>query len=173
MLCGDNDATRRLQFAPTWRRFLSEGLGSTNGPSTSLRRACVPAISRSCRRRHLRLRRGASGGRLRRSIANGFFAFKPPAQGYPSIRGRQPSDSKFDLAVGELAPIFDNGRIATGRTFVDELAGLSPSLLQRQSEIFMCQVVILAFSQVAKIARPIRNTVRSSHCINLNVRGAE
>src|SRR6266481_263887 len=80
--------------------------------------------------------------------ANGFFcqsfAFGTPAQGYPSIRGRQPSDSKFDLAVGELAPIFDNGRIATERTFVEELAGLSPSLLQRQSEIFMCQVVILA-----------------------------
>src|SRR6476619_1549807 len=64
------------------------------------------------------------------------FAFQPPAQGYPSIRSRQPSDSKFDLTIGELAPIFDNGRIATGRTFVDELAGLNPSLLQRQSEIF-------------------------------------
>ena len=95
----------------------------------------------------------------------------PPAQGYPSIRSRQPSDSKFDLTIGELAPIFDNGRIATGRTFVDELAGLGPSLLQRQSEIFVCQAVILAFAQVVKNARSIRNTVRSSHSINLNVRG--
>jgi hypothetical protein len=90
----------------------------------------------------------------------------------PSSRpGRQPSDSKFDLTVGELAPIFDNGRIATGWTFVEELAGLSPSLLHRQSENFMWQAVIAAFALVAKIARPIRDVVRSSHCINLDVGG--
>lgn len=90
----------------------------------------------------------------------------------PSPRpGRQPSDSKFDLTVGELAPIFDNGRIATGWTFVEDLAGLSPSLLHRQSEIFMWQAVIAAFALVAKIARPIRDAVRSSHCINLDVGG--
>ena len=78
----------------------------------------------------------------------------------PSRRpGRQPSDSKFDLTIGELAPIFDNGGIATGWTFVDELAGLNPSLLQRQSEIF------------SKIARPIRDTVRSSHCVNSQMFG--
>jgi hypothetical protein len=86
--------------------------------------------------------------------------------------GRQPSDSKFDLTVGELAPIFDNGRIATGWTFVEELAGLSPSLLHRQSENFMRQAVIAAFALVAMIARPIRDVVRSSHCINLDVGGA-
>jgi hypothetical protein len=66
---------------------------------------------------------------------------------YRSIRRRlrnpsigvvgNPSGSKFDLSVGQLAPIFDNGRIAAGRTFVEDLAGLSPSLLQRQSEIFV------------------------------------
>jgi hypothetical protein len=90
----------------------------------------------------------------------------------PSPRpGRQPSDSKFDLTVGELAPIFDNGRIATGWTFVEELAGLSPSLLHRQSETFMWQALIAAFALVAKIARPIRDAVRSSHCINLDVGG--
>jgi len=122
-------------------------------PSTSLRRPCVPAISRWCRRRHLhiakrRKRRTSSSVHRKRFLLQS-FAFKPPAQGYPSIRSRQPSDSKFDLTIGELAPIFDNGRIATGRTFVDELAGLNPSLLQRQSEIFTCQVVISAFAQVA------------------------
>ena len=42
--------------APADLAALSErGIGSTNGPSTSLRRACVPAISR---RRHLHQRRG-------------------------------------------------------------------------------------------------------------------
>jgi hypothetical protein len=82
-----------------------------------------------------------------------------------------PSGRKFDLTVGELAPIFDNGPIATGRTFVEELAGHSPSLLHRQSETFMWQAVIVAFALVAKIARPIRDTVRSSHCINLDVGG--
>jgi hypothetical protein len=78
-------------------------------------------------------------------------------------------NSKFDLTVGELAPIFDNGRIATGRTLVEDLAGLSPSFSQRQSESFMWQAVIVAL--VAKIARLIRDTVRSSHCVNLNVSG--
>jgi hypothetical protein len=68
-----------------------------------------------------------------------------------SIHGRQLSDSKFDLTVGELAPVFDNGCVATGRTFVEDLAGLGPSLLQGQSEIF---------------AQAIRDTVRSSHCVN-------
>ena len=85
--------------------------------------------------------------------------------------GRQPSDSKFDLTVGELAPIFDNGRLTTGWTFVEELAGLSPSLLHRQSEIFVWQAVIAAFALVAKVARPIRDAVRSSHCVNLDVGG--
>jgi hypothetical protein len=83
-----------------------------------------------------------------------------------------PSDSKFNLTVGELAPIFDNGPIATNRTFVEDLAGLSPSLFHRQSEIFMWQAVIVAFALVAKIARPIRDTERSSHCVNLNVGGS-
>jgi hypothetical protein len=83
--------------------------------------------------------------------------------GVSSGCGRQPSDSKFDLTVGELAPIFDNGRVATGWTFVEELAGLSPSLLHRQSEIFVWQAVIAAFALVAKLARPIRDAVRSSH----------
>jgi hypothetical protein len=83
--------------------------------------------------------------------------------------GRQPPDSKFDLTVGELAPIFDNGRIATDRTLVEDLAGLSPSFLQRQPEIFMRQVVIVAL--VAKSARPIRDTVRSSHCVRHDVWG--
>ena len=74
------------------------------------------------------------------------------------------------MTVGELAPIFDNIRIATGRTFIEDLAGHSPSFLQRQSEIFMCQAVIVAL--VAKSARPIRDTVRSSHCVNHNVWGS-
>ena len=93
----------------------------------------------------------------------------PVFPAYPSIRGRQPAGSKFDMTVGELTPIFDNGRIATGWTFVEDLAGLSPSFLQRQSEIFIWQAVIVAL--VAKSARPIRDTVRSSHCVNLNVWG--
>ena len=54
-----------------------------------------------------------------------------------SIRGRQPSHGKFDLTVGELTPIFDNGRMATDSTFIEDLAGLSTSLLHRQSEILM------------------------------------
>lgn len=75
-------------------------------------------------------------------MANGFFwqsfLYNRPAQGYPSIRVvDNPSGSKFDLSVGELTPIFDNGRIATGRTFVEDLAGLTPSFLQRQFEIFI------------------------------------
>ena len=73
------------------------------------------------------------------------------------------------MTVGELAPIFDNGRIATDRTLVEDLAGLSPSFLQWQSEIFVCQAVIVAL--VANSARAIRDTVRSSHCINHNVGG--
>ena len=54
-----------------------------------------------------------------------------------SIRGRQRSHGKFDLTVGELTPIFDNGRMSTDSTFIEDLAGLSTSLLHRQSEIFM------------------------------------
>ena len=92
-----------------------------------------------------------------------------PASGYLSINGRQPSDSKFDLTVGELTPIFDNARISTDRAFIEDLAGLSPSFLQRQPEIFMRQVVIVAL--VAKSARPIRDTVRSSHCVRHDVWG--
>jgi hypothetical protein len=64
------------------------------------------------------------------------------------------------MTVGELAPIFDNGHIAAGRTFIEDLAGFSPSFLQRQSEVFMCHAVIVAL--VAKSARPIRDTLRQS-----------
>ena len=56
-----------------WRRVLSEGIGSTNRPSTSLRRVCGPAISRWCRRWRLHQQRGAGGGCPHRSTANGFY----------------------------------------------------------------------------------------------------
>jgi hypothetical protein len=88
-----------------------------------------------------------------------------------SIRRRQPSHGKLNLTVGKLTPIFDNGRIATHRTLTEDLASLTPSLLHWQSEIFMWQAVIVAFALVANIARPGRDTVRSSHCVYLNVGG--
>ena len=135
--CSDNGSTRRLQLCADGA--LSErAIGSTNGPSRGARasqrfRDGVDAdicISKEAQ---------AADVFIGQSIANGFFwqsfAIKPQPKGYPSIRRGQPPHGKFDLTVGELPPIFDDGRIATGRTFVEKLPGLNPSLLHGQSEI--------------------------------------
>jgi hypothetical protein len=45
----------------------------------------------------------------------------PPRTGGPAvilICRRQPADSKFDLAVGKLAPVFDDRHVTVGRTFI-------------------------------------------------------
>jgi hypothetical protein len=82
------------------------------------------------------------------------------------IRRRKASHREFDLAVGKLAPVFDNSQVTAGRKFVEDLARLKAGGLQWQPESFALEGIILPFAQVTQIARPIRDIARLSHCVS-------
>jgi hypothetical protein len=82
------------------------------------------------------------------------------------IRRRKASHREFDLPVGKLAPVFDDGHVTAGQDIRREFARLKPGGLQWQPKSFVLEGIILPFAQVTQIARPIRDIARLFHCVS-------
>ena len=80
------------------------------------------------------------------------------------IRRRQPPHREFDLSVGKLAPIFNDGHIIAGRILVQYLPGLKTGRVQRQRKCFAQEANFASQpADVAQFARPVCNISRALH----------
>jgi hypothetical protein len=51
-----------------------------------------------------------------------------------SVRSRQVSHREFDLTVGELPPILDDGHVSTSRKLIDDFTCFTAGRVNRQLE---------------------------------------
>ena len=77
------------------------------------------------------------------------------------VSRRQPSHREFDLPVGKLTPILDDGHVPAGGICIEDLARLWAGLRDRQRKRLTYEAIAFKFATVPLIARLICNISRS------------